>query len=166
LTKKYFNIQTIKAYLDAELKPYSNNYIKQTLFNLTKAGKIFDAGRGWYSTIREPFPLDTEPLKNIVTEIATQFPLLEFSCWSTEQIKYYFHHLQAKFVVFIYAEKDFLATIFNVFRAEHHVYFNPTLQESRKIFDLDNDTIVLRPRITQEPTEGVYATIEKILVDL
>ena len=155
----------IKAYLDAELKPYSNVYIKQTLFNLTKAGKIFDAGRGWYSTIGEPFPLDTEPLKNIVTEIKAQFPLLQFSCWSTEQIKYYFHHLQAKFVAFIYTEKDFLSSVFNSLSSRYKTYLNPTYQESSKIFVLEHKTVVLRPSITQEPAEENYATIEKILVD-
>jgi len=155
----------IRHYLDSKNLQYSDVSIKQYLHNLTKEKIIFDAGRGWYSTIGEPFQLDTDPLKNIIEFIRNKFPLLQFSCWSTEQIKYFFHHQQTKFVTFIYTERDFLSTIFDCLRVKHNVYLNPTIEESRKTFTIEEETIVLRPAITQEPTYDFYAKIEKLLVD-
>ena len=155
----------MKHHLDSENVYYSDLSIKQYLHNLTKENIIFDAGRGWYSTIEKPFLLDVGPLKNIIEFISNKFPLLQFSCWSTEQIKYYFHHLQAKFVTFIYTEKDFLTTVFESLRSNHNVYLHPTIEESKKVFVIEDETIVMRPAISQEPTHDFYTTIEKLLVD-
>ena len=87
--------------------------------------------------------------------------------WSTEQVKSYFHHLQTKFVSFVFSETDYLTTLFDALREKYsNVYFNPRQEETKKNFVIRESTIVLRPSVTEEPLQDNFATIEKILVDL
>ncbi len=47
-----------------------------------------------------------------------------------------------------------------------NVFLNPTPKEADKIFNVEKETIILRPSITKEPTENNHSKIEKVLVDL
>lgn len=165
--KKYFNIEMVKAHLDDRKIAYSDVTVKQYLFNLKEESVIHDAGRGWYSTIEKPFELDTEPIQSIINNIKSKFPLLTFSVWSTEQVKSFFHHTLAKFVTFVYSDRDYLSSLFDALKgAGYSPYLNPTQHESRKSFTIDERTVVVRPSISEEPVQTHYATIEKILIDL
>jgi len=97
-----------------------------------------------------------------------KFPLLEFSCWSTEQLKGFFHHLPSQFVTFIYADKDFLSTIRDFLTDNNYtVYLNPYKVEAEKFVELKTKTIILRPYVSSRASkENNSAKIEKILVDL
>jgi len=46
------------------------------------------------------------------------------------------------------------------------VFLNPSSSEAEKIFNIERETIVLRPSISQEPVDDHHSKIEKILVDL
>ncbi|OGB68621.1 MAG: hypothetical protein A2Y94_02010 [Caldithrix sp. RBG_13_44_9] len=146
---------------------YTDESVKKYLYNLRKSGKIFDAGRGWYSNLSDPFVLDANPIKDIITLIKHKFPLLPFSCWSTEQLKSYYHHLQTKFVTFIYSDSDYMANIAD-FLKEHKpkVILNPTRSEINKSFQFEANPFIIRPSISKAPTKEHRASIEKILVDL
>ncbi|MDO9578863.1 MAG: hypothetical protein Q7J16_13350 [Candidatus Cloacimonadales bacterium] len=96
-----------------------------------------------------------------------EFPLLEFNVWSTEQLASYFHHIPTRFFTFIYADKDYLQAIYEKLIIKgKNVILNPKSKEAEKIFNVEKETIILRPSITKEPTEGNHSKIEKILVDL
>jgi hypothetical protein len=70
-------------------------------------------------------------------------------------------------VTFVYAERDYLSSLFDTLKStEYSVFLNPTQLESRKIFTISEKTIVLRPSISEEPLQTHLATIEKILADL
>lgn len=160
-------MEMLKKALAAEKHDFAKQTFKQNLNHLTKEKTIFDAGRGWYSTVADEFHLDTHPVEHIVKNIRKEFPLLEFSCWSTEQIKAYFHHLQARFVTFIYSDWDTLTTLFAQIRHKYdNIYLNPKKEEVYKNFEIGEHTLVLRPTISEAPVNKNYATIEKILVDL
>jgi len=157
----------VKTHLDSKNLKYAGQTVRQTLNKLTKEQKIFDAGRGWYSTIREAFMLDSQPVESIVKELKNEFPLLDYSCWSTEQIKSFFHHLQTGFVTFIYSDFDSLPTIYSKLRQSYpDIYLNPVQEEVYKNFEIKENTLVLRPCISESPVKNGYATIEKILIDL
>jgi hypothetical protein len=166
--KYYFHINDLKKYLSEKGIDFKEDTLKKTLYRLKKDGSFYDAGRGWYSTIKEIFELDTKPINEITTLIRTKFPLLEFSCWSTEQIKTFFHHLPSKFVNYVYADEDFLSSLKDfLVEANYNVYSNPLKGEISKYVEFKEKTIILRPSISyREPKKQVAAEIEKILVDL
>jgi hypothetical protein len=97
-----------------------------------------------------------------------KFPLLKFSCWSTEQLKGFFHHLPNQFVTFIYVENDFLSTLKDfLMENNYNVYLNPSKIEAEKFIELKTKTIILKPSIVSRVSnENNSAKIEKILVDL
>lgn len=165
--KKYFSLSSLKEYLENKELQYSQNSIKQSMHDLKESHIIFDAGRGWYSTIKEDFVLDKDPIKELVKKIRLRFPFLPFSCWSTAQVKYYFHHMLTKFVTMFYTEKDALQPVSDFFYDhDYRVFLNPNKPEVDKFFFIEDKTVVLRPHITEEPVVDHFAEIEKILVDM
>ena len=108
-----------------------------------------------------------EPIKGIVKEVAKQFPQLQFSLWSTEQLRPFAHHLMNRFTAILYTETDAISSVGEFLQSRNNtVYSNPKQSEVEKYVAGANRRIILRPLVTKEPLDGHYATIEKILVDL
>ena len=128
---------------------------------------FFDAGKSWYSSIENPFSPYTEPIEPIIQDIKDKLPLLPFSCWSTQQLNSFTHHLLAKFIIFVYTDQDYLATTAEILESSgYNIYINPTKKEIDKFFKYKNTTLVLLPSISKEPKAIDNASpIEKILVD-
>lgn len=165
--KKYFSIAAVKAHLSGRRLKYAESTINQYLYNLRTQRKLFDAGRGWYSTLPEALKPDTSPLRDLATTVEAKFPLLHFSCWGTRQIQPFVHHLQTSFVQFLYLEIDGITSVTEYLTTKgYSAYQNPGTREFEKYFKRTHRSVILRPSITEEPVEGHYATIEKILVDL
>jgi len=165
----YFNLQTICARLkEAEIE-VSSVTLKTYLSQFMAEDLIFDAGRGWYSRIAEPFALDTAPVKKLITKIKKTFPLLDFSCWSTEQINPYMHHLLGKAVTFVYIDRDLMSAVYEELQGwqGYKVYLEPSSDEVEKTFRIEEKTMVIRPEIGEAPAgKGYAAPIEKLLIDL
>ena len=83
----YFSINALRQYLAEQKLSYKPDTVKTYLSRQKKEGKIFDAGRGWYSSISELYQLDTAPVEKLVAELKEAYPLLDFACWSTAQLK-------------------------------------------------------------------------------
>jgi hypothetical protein len=138
-----------------------------TLYRLVETKTIFDAGRGWYSTIDTPFVPQYESIKGIVKQVEKQFPQLPFSLWSTEQLQPLAHHLMSRFTIILYTETDAIDSVTEFLQSQKHTVFpNPKQTEVEKYVAGTNRRIIVRPLVTKEPVEGHYATIEKILIDL
>ena len=113
--------------------------MKKYLYLLKKNKVIYPAGRGWYSNIQKEFELNIEPTEKITKLLIEKFPLLEFSCWSTEQLRGFFHHLPSQFVTFIYTDKDFLSTLRDFLTENYYnIYLNPSKIEAEKFLELKN----------------------------
>ncbi len=165
--KKYFNLKNLLQDLLVVSPHFNMETLKKNLSRLKKEELIYSAGRGWYSFLHEAFVLDTAPIRNIINLMKREFPLLEFNVWNTEQLAAYFHHIPTRFFTFIYADNDYLQAIYEKLIIKgKNVILNPTLKEADKIFNVEKETIILRPSITKEPTENNHSKIEKILVDL
>jgi hypothetical protein len=164
----YFHINDLKRYFTEKRIKFEEDTLKKYLYLLKKNEAIFPAGRGWYSNIQKEFELNIEPTVKITKLLIEKFPLLEFSYWSTEQLKGFFHHLPSQFITFIYANKDFLQSVKDfLIENEHNVYLNPYKIEAEKFVELKTQTIILRPSISSRiPKEKNQEKIEKILVDL
>lgn len=165
-SRKYICIRDLKDHLREENVEFEDNTVKKYLYRLTEEGKIHDAGREWYSTIKQKYNLKTGPIQEFVEKLEQKFPYLEFSVWSIRQISSHFHHLPGKFLSFIYAEKNTGDAVRDFLVEEDlHVYLDPTVEEIEKQFQLESDTYIVRPGLTEEPKEEHFARIEKILVD-
>ena len=166
--KYYFHINDLKKYFTEKGIKFRENSLKQQIYLLKKEEFIYSAGRGWYSNIQKEFELNIEPTEKIIKLLIEKFPLLEFSCWSTEQLKGFFHHLPSQFVTFIYADKDFLSTLRDFLTGNNYnVYLNPYKAEAEKFIELKTKTIILRPSVSSRISKEKNLTkIEKILVDL
>lgn len=166
--KYYFHINDFKKYFTKKEIKFEEDTLKRYLYFFKKNKIIYTAGRGWYSNVKKEFELDTKPVEKIIRLIKDKFPLLEFFCWSTEQLKGFFHHLPSQFVTFIYTDKDFLQSVKDfLMENDYNVYLNPYKIEAEKFAEIKNKTIILRPTISSRvPEEKNWAKIEKILVDL
>ena len=138
-----------------------------TLYRFVKAEAIFDAGRGWYSTIATPFTPQYEPIKDINQKIENQFPQLQFSAWSTEQLQPFAQHLMSRFTIFIYTETDAINSVTDFLKSQQYtVYPNPKQADVEKYVATSDRRIIVRPLVTEDPVDGHYATIEKVIIDL
>jgi len=164
----YFHINDLKKYFTEKGIKFEEDTLKKYLYLLKKNKVIYPAGRGWYSNIQKEFELNIEPTEKIIKLLIEKFPLLEFSCWSTEQLKGFFHHLPSQFVTFIYTDKDFLSTLKDFLTEnDYNIYLNPSKIEAEKFIELKTKTIILRPSVSSRISKEKNLTkIEKILVDL
>ncbi len=165
----YFSMEKVAKKMDDLQLAAAEASLKSYMSEAMKKGIVHDAGRGWYSRLATPVTLDPKPVKAVISRIEKAFPLLEFSCWSTEQVNPYMHHLLAKFVTFVYADRDLMPSLFDAMQGwkGYRVYLNPKTADA-KSFRLEDNTIVIRPPTSEAPSplEPHVAAIEQLLVDL
>ena len=166
-THKYFSYEEIKSCLKKENINIAPSSLKSYVFELVKNKVISDAGKGWYSSIEKPFELNTKSVKKIIKIIKGKLPLLPFSCWSTEQLNSFTHHLLSKFIIFVYTDSDYISNTAEILRnSSYNVYENPNKAEIEKSFRITVKTVILLPSIKKQPqANNNCAPIEKILID-
>ncbi len=166
--RHYIDLATVQRTIEAEALVYEATTINRYLHEWTREGRIHDAGRGWYSNLRNAFHpnLKTPPLPELEKLLKNHFPLLEFTIWSTCQLTTFFHHHAARHATFLMVDRDAMDAVANVLlNAGHHTVIHP-LGDAAKNFALTQDeTIILRPRLSSDHKE-TYAPIEQMLVDL
>ncbi len=160
--RQYFSREDLRNLVpDVRLGTF-NKY----LVDFGKEGILRGAGRGWYSFIKQPFELDQRPVKKIIAAMGRKYPLLSFSVWSTEQLKLFTHHMLARFVTFVYVDRDAMGGVYDFLKdSGYDVWLNPRGNDARK-FIIGEKTVVIRPTITRERSSNHAADIEKILIDL
>jgi hypothetical protein len=163
----YFSYKTIyQAAKKADLTIKDSTF-KGYLVEAVAKGLLHDAGRAWYSGLAEPFSLDTKPVESLIQTLNKAFPLLDFTCWSTEQLQPYGHHLLTKFVSFVYTERDAMESIGERLREEGYSVAIHPLAEAAKSFSIrDQKTVVVRPLTTNQPHQKHLVLTEGILVEL
>ena len=167
LKQTYSQINSLRTELSEAGFAAQKESLKKYLYLLVKEEKLNSAGRGWYSNLIKPFMLDTQPVDEFINRLRKQFRLLEFSCWSGVQVQSWFHHLPGKLPLFVFVEKDAQNPLFEYLRDHYsNCYLNPQKRDIQQTFRLTEDTVIIRPAISEEPKSGYHATIEKILVDL
>lgn len=163
----YFSGTFLKEHLRKKKISNVSSTVNQYLSQLKKENIIFDAGRGWYSNIQNTFQTESSIQKKIIETVKKDFPFLEFNCWSISQIKDYFHHLFTKDLIFIYSSFDSLSSLNDYLSTNgFKVYNNPGKQIVKDYFVLQNDSVILRPSISEEPKNDYSSSVEKILIDL
>jgi hypothetical protein len=168
MSLSYFTLGAI-THRAQELDPGINlDSLAVYLTSATSNRMVHDAGRGWYSRLSEPVPLDPKPVAKLIRAVEKAFPLLEFTVWSTAQISPWMHHLLAQPVLFLYAPADTLESIGDTLHAQGwDVAVDPGKKEGPKMVRPGDKMLVLRPTHSKQPSAaGRQARIEQILVDL
>lgn len=162
----YFSINVLRNKLAVQGLSYKPDTVKKYLSRQKKAGRIFDAGRGWYSSLSESYQLDTAPVEKLVSELKTAFPLLDFACWSTAQLNEMLRHQLAKHVQFAYVERDAMESVADWLRGNgYRPCVNPGKKE-RQSFVIEENSVVVLPLTSEVPSREGFALIEKVLVDV
>ena len=162
----YFTTAAIARQVKALGLEISDGTLPVYLTEATATGLIYDAGRGWYSSLVQEFKLDTKPVAPLVRLLEKKFPLLEYTCWSTEQVRAYGHHLLARFVPFVHVERDAIASVAESLKdAGYDAHANPRAEAARQ-FAIRAKTVVVRPKHGEQPHSGHLVTVEGLLVEL
>jgi hypothetical protein len=164
----YVHLNKVKFWLTAKGVDYKVTTLAQYMSELTAAGFVHNAGKGWYSSLAQPFTLDTAPVEELNALLVKKFPLLRFAVWSTEQIRHYAHHTLNKFVIFVYVDKPLMRPVYEFLRSsDWNVYLNPGVNEARTIFTVKPKTVVVRMTKAPDalPTDH-RLTIEELLIEL
>jgi hypothetical protein len=162
----YFSMADVRAWLQQRGLACPLPVLRDYLSQFMRSRLIHDAGRGWYSRIASPCVLNAKPMARLARQVEQAFPLLDFACWSTEQVRSFGQLLLARFVAFIHTERDAMASVADRLRdAGYDIYLNPRGAAARE-FAIRERTVVIRPRPTTQPRDGHLVTIEGLLVDL
>lgn len=142
----YFSVADVRDWLRQRNLTCPPALLREYLSAFMRGGVIHDAGRGWYSRIAEPCALNEKPVARLSKEVAKVFPLLDFTCWSTEQLRSYGHLLLARFAAFIHTERDAMSSVAERLRDNgYDIHLNPRGAAARQ-FAIRERTVVIRPR--------------------
>lgn len=164
----YFSVEKIKAEVSGSGIIVKDSSLKVYLNEALRTGVVHDAGRGWYSRLSEPVPLDPRPIAKLAGALTKALPLLDFSGRSTAQINPWMHHLLTQPVLFLYVPGDALESVAETLSGlGWKVAADPGAPEAAKLVRPGPKMVVLRPARSRQPEgEGHQAPVEKILVDL
>jgi hypothetical protein len=141
--------------------------VNRYLSVLLKEGAIFDAGRGWYSFLKDRAQLDPEPVAALVAEVKAAFPLARFAAWSTAQVNPWMHHLIGTPTAVLDVEKDAIESAADRLESSGwKVFLNPTGAAARR-FAPGPKVVVLRVLHSSAPeASGGLVSVEQVLVEL
>jgi hypothetical protein len=150
--------------------------LRWRMHQLTKQGELHRIGRGKYGlgASKEIWRPEIKPdLKSIYTDIQQEFPYLQFCIWSTQWLLGFTQHVPFKHITLIDTERDTEASVFHYLQdtlEDHSVYLNPGKSEVQKYIGTNDQTVVVRPLISQSPLlkkeETSIPKLEKIMIDL
>jgi hypothetical protein len=162
----YFSVADVRDWLRQHNLICPPTLLREYLSGFMRIGIIHDAGRGWYSRIAEPCVLNEKPVAKLSKEVAKAFPLLDFTCWSTEQLRSYGHLLLARFAAFVHTERDTMSSVAERLRdSGYDVHLNPRGMAARQ-FAIRERTVVIRPKPTTQPHDDHLVAMEGLLVEL
>jgi hypothetical protein len=162
----YFSLDDVRAWLRGRSAICSPPLLRGYLSGFMRAGVIHNAGRGWYSRLAQPFVLDARLVAPLADDLAKAFPLVAFSCWSTEQIKGAMHHLLSRFVTVVNVEADAMESVWEHLRdAGWDAWLSPRGAQAAR-FAVRERTVVVRRESSKSPSREHLAPIEKLLVEL
>ncbi|MFH1186439.1 MAG: DUF6577 family protein [Chloroflexota bacterium] len=162
----YFSIGAVKRRLGELQITVTDGSLRQYMSEAMEQGVVHDAGRGWYSRLGTPCTLDSKPVARIVRELEKEFPLLDFTCWSTQQVNPWMHHILSKFIAFVNVDRDGLTAVAEFLRDKgYDVHSNPSGKGTSEVRP-NGKTLVMRPLNAHAPRDGHFAPPEAVLVDL
>ncbi|MCC5851070.1 MAG: Eco57I restriction-modification methylase domain-containing protein [Verrucomicrobia bacterium] len=165
----YFSYDSVwKSITRTVGKEPSPSTLRHYLSDCINQGILYDAGKGWYSSLSEPLTFPDAAVEKPLREITKRLPMLSVSAWSTEWINPYMHHLLSKSFQFVSMERDAMNTVAELLLdAGYEVLVHPDRETFHKLTSRMHQPLVLYPSLSRAPTsqDGI-APPEKWLIDL
>jgi hypothetical protein len=161
----YFSFPTVRNTLGDTPLAAKPALLREYLSEAMEKKVIHDSGRSWYSSVAEPANLSLQPIQTMIDLLSKNFPLLDFTCWSTIHWNPWLRHQVDRSTLFLSCDTVSLPTIHDFLRQQGmDSRANPNALEISKN-PLGAESIVLRPRLASAPGEGPGANVEQVLVD-
>jgi hypothetical protein len=163
----YFNVENLKKTLKERKETVESSTLNRYLVELVDGGFIFDAGRSWYSFLKDQAVLNKDSVKELVVDVRKEFPLLRFAAWSTAQFNPWLHHLIGQPVIVLDIEKDAMNDVAGYLETKNwKVVLNPR-GDSAQRFTPQSRVVILRALHSIAPeTQDGFAGPEQALVEL
>ncbi len=163
LKHRYFTLDEVIRETDLKVQ-VAKNYLQE----LKKAGVVYSAGKGIYSSIANEFHFeDNNRVKEISWILKREFPLVDFIIWNTLYLQPFYHHMQTHHITFVEVEME---AVNDVAEAISISYRNVLVEKKNKNFaqslDITHNPIIVRNLIDRSPRNGHNPRLEKMLVDL
>lgn len=145
-----------------------NKTTKNYLLEFKKEKLIYDAGSGFYSTIKSKYEL--LPNSRVLTLskfLRREFPYTKFIIWNTKQLQSLYHHLQQHHITFIEVEKEAVLSFYEKISIK---YRNTTIEQQTKEYfnsiNIVKDPVIVRKLLSRSPVKKYSPELEKILIDM
>ena len=106
--KHYISHENLCEYIQSQGSVASIRTMNNKVLLWKKEGVLFSAGRGWYSDVPDDARLDNSSISDVIDFLMSKYPLLDFQCWSTQQLLPFYHHLPGRYYTFIYSDANAL----------------------------------------------------------
>ena len=164
----------IISLLAKEKKGLSPNSYVWLIGDLVRQGVLTHEGTDRYalpaSKQRRVYePLYSDRAKSLRDSLKLKYPLIQFTVFEMVLMNEFLNHLIARNTIYVQAERDVSAYVFNYFKSELNCFalYRPSEKEFRHYWQ--PDTVVVLDLISQAPlSKGSLhdITIEKLLVDI
>ena len=162
----YISFAQIKQAVRADKIAEKDDTLKEYISEAVKSGLIHNAGKGWYTRLKESAKLEVDASNPLPRMLKERFPLLPFYHWSTKQVNPWMHHLLGKFVDFVFVDAEGAEDLAEYIRdhTEWNVILNPTAKSGAES-NIREMTVVVRS-IRREFDPEIEPSVETLLVDL
>lgn len=150
------------------------NTVNITLSRLVSKGEIMKVSRGVYAMAKGKsiFRAVLEDREIQVAEILrNKYPFAPFCIYNGKSLVPLQHHLSENNVTYVETDRSAMEAVFNTLKdAGYEVWLKPSEDITYKYIDLRKAVIIVKPLVTEAPTEKIndinVPTIEKLLVDI
>ena len=147
---------------------------RQVLSRLASLGRLSRVGYGGYALpkVKEAFPVGvTEEVVSIYNELHAVLPFTDFCIYSGTVLETLQHHVSTNHAIYVETNRDAVDSVFFRLKDSHeNVYRQPDAKFMSDYVDLRLDCIIVKPLVTESPTnivDGIAVpTLEKLLVDI
>ena len=160
---KYFTLQKI-----TETIPLNKKVIKNYLLEFKKQGVIFNAGYGFYTTLKEEFQIPIiSRVETITRLLKKRFPFVNFIIWDTKQLQSLYLHTQVHSITFVETDQEMLSPFYDCISEKYQkTYIEKRNKDYFAQIPLYLNPVVIRKKPSRSPYKGITPTLEKILVDM
>ena len=172
-SRKEFSVDELWDWI-SQGRDIVRNTVNITLARLVSKGEISKVSRGIYtiSGSKTVFKAVIKEREIQVYEILrNKYPFAPFCIYNGKSLVPLQHHLSENNVTYVETDRSALEAVFNTLKdAGYEVWLNPSEDITYKYIDLRKPIIIVKPLVTEAPTEKIndinVPTIEKLLVDI
>lgn len=158
-----------------ETEQSSFDTMSHMLTQMVKAGDLCRISQGRYSLATEHqqtfLAVLNEKELEVYSKLKQKFPFATFCIYNGKSLSSLQHHLSENNITFIETERYAVESVFEYLKGEGYtVWQNPDSDFIYKYVDLKSDALIVKPLVTEAPTQEidgvVVPTLEKLLVDV